>query len=136
MQRPQCTQLLKVRPFQELNSSGDLQRLVTTVPNVFLAQQKAQFTHFIGGFRGGDPKGSRPPFSLEFCIIFLKIILRKINITYIHVAGNCSDPPSLFGCMPLHLVSVLSGFTFVRVDLHLKVPKGKRHFSPAYLRAY
>ena len=67
---------------------------------------------------------------------FLKIILRKINITYIHVAGNCSDPLSLFGCMPLHLVSVLSGFTFVRVDLHLKVPKGKRHFSPAYPKAY
>jgi len=90
----------------------------------------------MGGFRAGDPRGVTAAIFYRILYYFLKIILRKINITYIHVAGNCSDPPSLFGCMPLHLVSVLSGFTFVRVDLHLKVPKRKRHFSPAYLRAY
>ena len=90
----------------------------------------------MGGFRGGDPRGVATAIFYRILYYFLKIILRKINITYIHVAGNCSDPPSLFGCMSLRLVSVLSRFTFVRVDLHLKVPKGKRHFSPAYLRAY
>ena len=90
----------------------------------------------MGGFRGGEPRGVAAAIFFRILYYFLKIILRKINITYVHVAGNCSDPPSLFGCMPLHLVSVWSGITFVRVDLHLNVPKGKRHFSSAYSRAY
>ena len=73
-------------------------------------------------------RGSRPPFSLEFCIIFFKIILRKINITYIHVTGNCSDPPSLFGCITLHLVSVFVRLHIRSCGFTSKGTEGKKAF--------